>query len=258
MNMKTQIDPIQLQRLIDGECRPADVRAILLAAKTDPACWEQISLALLEDRTWQCKLQTPADSAVLDQPSMATFSQTESQDTKVASSNLSPSHRAAPFYSTLYSTSLLNWVAMAASLIVVAFLGYSIGQQNKNTPAADPQLSVARVHDDNPGLGGDIASPQTTLASLKPDYRMQLPAVDPQTYGYLQPSGDVPMYVVRSMDQWRQLDQPQQFEFSPEELAELNLRGIGLQKDFNVISGKFDDGRVFVVPIRSIRLAPWQ
>jgi hypothetical protein len=253
--MKPSIDPTQLQRLVDGECAPGDVRAVLLAAKNDPACWEQIAVALLEDRAWQCQIQSqPNGTFDLERTASALAqSQLPTQATNKTLADAKPTQRVA---SALDQASrLLTWFAMAASLFAVAVLGYSIGQHrsisNSDNIAQSPKSLPADSLAGGPTTG-------TRLASLRPDYRMQLPATDRLSGGDLQPAGEVPLYAVNSMVQWRELDRPQSLNLTPRELAELNARGIGVQKDFDVLSGELEDGRVFVVPIRSIRFAPWQ
>jgi hypothetical protein len=265
MKMKVYIDPTQLQRLVDGECTSAEVRAILMTARSEPGCWEQIAVALLEDRAWQCRLQPQAMPAAPSSNLAALeqiLSQAGSEDraakvAAIASATDSISSPRATVAATQRSFPL-SWLAMAASLIVVALLGYSIGQYS-STPSDGSGLAVdsSRNAPAVPQLD-DLQAPRTTLASLEPNYRMQLPAAEQREPGRLRPNGDVPMYEITSLKQWRELDQPQRLDLTPEQLAELNARGIGVQKDFDVLSGKFDDGRVFLVPIRSIRVSPWQ
>jgi hypothetical protein len=255
--MRPSIDPAQLQRLVDGECAPGDVRAVLFAAKDDPGCWEQIAVALLEDRAWQCQIQSqPNETFDLERTASASVqSQLPTQATNLTPAEAKPTQRVA---STLgQSSRLLTWFAMAASLFAVAVLGYSIGQHrsiSNSVPIVRSPLGKSLPADSLPG--GPATG--TRLASLRPDYRMQLPASDRLSGGDLQPAGEVPLYDVKSMVQWQELDRPQSLNLTPQKYAELNARGIGVQKDFDVLSGELEDGRVFVVPIRSIRFAPWQ
>jgi hypothetical protein len=144
---------------------------------------------------------------------------------------------------------------MAASLMAVAVLGYSVGQQGARSGIPRDLVQQPISNDSSNGLLADPSSPKTTLASHTPDYRMELPEHD-----RFLPGGEVPLYVVKSLDQWQQLDRPlpQQLRFTPEQMAELNFQGIGIEKDFNVLTGNFADGRSFIVPIRSIRFSPVQ
>lgn len=255
--MKPSIDPTQLQRLVDGECTPADIRAILLAAKNDPARWEQIAVALLEDRAWQCQIQSQSDLLPLGQVTSALAqAQPTTHSTSDSLSQTNPTSRRNSAVVERSSFPLLTWFVMAASLFAVACLGYSIGQHRSTSNSVELAQSSSPDRPPADRLLGD-PSPRTTLASLPPDYRMQLPATDRHS-DRLQPSGEVPLYNIKSMDQWRELDQPQTLNLTPQALADLNASGIGVQKDFDVLSGEFEDGRVFLVPIRSIRLAPWQ
>lgn len=264
--MKEHIDPTQLQRLVDGECTPAEVRTILMTARSEPGCWEQIAVALLEDRAWQCRLQPQSTTAVLtsDLASLEQLrSQAGSEDRPANVAAFAPatdsfSSTRAAAAATQRSFPQLSWLAMAASLAVVALLGYSIGQHQSSPPAGSGLAVDSGGNAPAVPKLDDLQAPRTTLASLEPNYRMQLPAAEQRDGGRLRPNGDVPMYEITSLKQWRELDQPQRLDLTPEQLAELNARGIGVQKDFDVLSGKFDDGRVFLVPIRSIRVSPWQ
>lgn len=273
--MKRSFDPIQLQRLIDGECSLDDVRSLLISARVEPGVCEDIALALLEERAWQIQLGSisaegipPSELALSLNGLEAGVSSAETNAFSVTSGGLNPEFIASQVRSSSASQSAgddgqrpgttfhwKNWFAMAASLLAVAALGYSAGQQGSQSEIPG-QFAQQPVKNASPkDLLNDQASPMTTLTSHKPDYRMELPDHD-----RLLPGGEVPLYVVNSLDQWQQLDQPlpQEFRLTPEQIAELNLQGIGIEKDFNVLTGRFDDGRTFVVPIRSIRLSPVQ
>jgi hypothetical protein len=265
------------RQIIDGECSLEDVRDILVSVRAEPAICEEIAIAMLEDRAWQ--LQLCSGSADLCHPSTATVQLAESCEASMppAAANvplflpfaesksepISPSDALSTTTPTVteydhrdaIASHWKNWLAMAASLLAVAVLGYSVGQQGSQSGIPRDLVQQSVQNDSANGMLIDHSAPATTLASHKPDYRMELPKHD-----RFLPGGEVPLYVVKSLDQWQQLDQPlpQEFRFTPEQMAELNLQGIGIEKDFNVLTGRFEDGRTFVVPIRSIRLAPVQ
>jgi hypothetical protein len=278
--MKNPIDPIQLQRLIDGECSAEDLRTLLLTARAEPKSWEEIGLALLEDRAFQQQLKThacePASStlhAVSPVVSLSELSELEPGSISAGADTLEPAKspclsNAADTRAEMSSYPMAevrlgsefhsvwkSWLTMAASLLAVAVLGYSIGQQNSATTPPPYVAQQPSGVDRSGSWAAKPGPPQTTLASLEPEYRMEL-----SEHHRLLPNGEVPLYVVKSLDQWEKLDRtlPDGLRFTPEELAELNLQGIGVHKELDMLTGNLADGRTFLVPIRSIRFSPVQ
>ncbi len=280
------IDSTQLQRLVDGECSSKDIRSLLTTARNYPEYWETIAVALLEDRAWQQQLGGSSQAAeTLD--CLADTQEMVRQNVAVnpreldsTQGMLSPARQNAFDQASVSKgvqrrefPSLFHGLMMAASLLIVALLSYTTGRQWTNQgqlaqstsphsmqaergPLMDLREGSALIaHHALPNHSPSAspqASPQITPVSLnQPDYRMQLPNHDPS-----QVHGDVPLYLVRSLDQWQQIDQrlPKEFHLTPDQLNELSANGIRVRQELDFLSGNLDDGRVFMVPIRSVRL----
>ena len=246
------VDPLTLQRLIDGECSTDEVRSALAAVEQCPHHWQTIALALIEDRSWQRNFlnETPRAQLTIDSETKSSVQFQSCPDSSIAVR--SP---------TAPSMVRLNGLALAASALLAAMLGYLAGQNFSTTePAREFLADGGNSNSVSQGLENQVAAvpsatPEITPASLKADYHLQLPDDDRSNL-----SGEIPLYDVQSMEQWNQLNQPirNQFHMTPEMLADLKARGMRVRQDVKYLSGSLQDGRKFVVPIRSINFSPVQ
>ncbi|MEJ7637798.1 MAG: hypothetical protein WKF75_07380, partial [Singulisphaera sp.] len=56
----TTDDPLQIDRLVDGELDPAERHALLVRFETEPGGWRRCALAFLEAQSWREALAPPA------------------------------------------------------------------------------------------------------------------------------------------------------------------------------------------------------
>lgn len=275
------INPIQLQRLIDGEISSDDLQQFSADLKQQPALSQTIAAALIEDRVW--RNQFGNDSSEKNQitpASEASFSNvapTKSTEINITSENPIPN-------SSLPKSNLPksvrkprfqvrpNWLAIAASALFAAMLGYTLGQQNQTAwptlafnPDANPSpiLSPGLNPNPSPTVSSNPAPqpaiPKLTPASLTADYHLELPGNSTSSL-----VGEVPLYQMRSAPHWRQqfreLNQAsaKNFQVTPELMNRLHANGFRVQQDIEFVSGNLQDGRTFVVPIRSIQFVPGQ
>ncbi len=270
------VDPLILQRLIDGECSADEIRSTLALAEQHPDLWPAIAMALVEDRAWQRQFQreTPKPGLALGSDRVAASGPgngastlgivvdgSPRNSTLSARLNSNLNHSIA-IRSTVPSTLVrLNRLALAACALLAAMLGYVAGQ---NFPSANPPGELLADADtakpaskslDNQVAAAPVATPKITPASLQADYHLQLPNDERSNL-----SGDIPLYNVQSMEQWKQLSQPtdDQFQLSQEMLADLKARGMRVRQDVRFLSGNLQDGRKFIIPIRSINFSPGQ
>ena len=270
------VEPLTLQRLIDGECSADEVRSALASAEQHPDLWPLIATALVEDRAWQRQFQRETRKAGLASGSgraaasgPGNFAPTldvvvdglPRNSTLSVRPDFNPNPSIATRSTVQSALVRLNRLALAACALLAAMLGYVAGQ---HFPSANPARELLAQADhakpalkslDNQVAAAPVATPKITPASLQADYHLQLPNDDGSNL-----SGDIPLYNVQSMEQWNQLSQPtnDQFQLSQEMLADLKARGMRVRQDVKFLSGNLQDGRKFVIPIRSINFSPGQ
>ena len=99
----------------------------------------------------------------------------------------------------------------------------------------------------------DEATPKQTLVDYRPDYHLELQDANGNPYF----GSEVPLYSAANAQRAGiRLDQPSQI---PSEFVDrVNRNGYGIRQNLNYISGRLNDGRQFVVPVRTINLSPGQ
>lgn len=245
-------DPLTLQRLIDGECHLAEIRALLANAADHPEHWQHIATAFVEDQIWQRQFQSQVCTPVIE-PAPGEITDTDPQS--------KPIEKLRPLTDWSHSFNRIQWLAMAACLMLAAMTGYFVGQDRDGAfDSSTEKVAGNSVLPANPALNtGLTPTPKFTPASLKADYSLQL--VDGQ--GTPQGSildGEIPLYAVNSREQLNQFRQPQedQFHVSPETLQQLAGQGFQVRQNVDFISGNLKDGRTFVVPVRTINFLSGQ
>lgn len=255
------IDPLQLQRLVDGELDNEQVQQILAMAKSDPERWQEIAVGFVENQTWSraFRKQEPngsrrnsatAPPVVVSQPS----------------ATLSPEDDPSPgLKQTRVQSPNLSWLVMAASVLVSGMIGYMANQiQNRSlpgplsenvAPVASPQVAKSLPGISQPERVSSVSPPQMTQA----DYHLEVPQEQFGDMGSAGPIAAVPLFAVNNKEQLKQLNQQRSAHaISPELLKRLSKSGYQMEQDVNYISGRLDDGRSFVVPVRTIRFMPGQ
>lgn len=247
------IDPLQLQRLVDGELDPTEVQQLLTEAKVAPDQWQEIAVGFVENQIWDRAFQSEEPTSHL--PPEHHEDAPESVDRKTDPNWEIPSE---PKSTGRPNTS--RWV-MAASLMVAAAMGYMTSQiQNRNIPST--QLANDSTHSDSEMLAkSESQSPESmiTPAALEPDCHLEVPQ-DNQYLGDVAgtPMAPVPLFRIQNSEQLKSFRQKQQASVPPEIVKQLSGSGYQMQQDIHYISGRLGDGRSFVVPVRTIRFYPGQ
>jgi hypothetical protein len=258
------IDPLQLQRLVDGELSAQQVRTVLTEAQLSPEQWEEIAVGFVENQLW--------NQAFLTQSTDASANGSQSNELKslaVQVAEKTTNQKLNHGINEKVSGSK-SWLVMAASLIAAAAIGFMLSQiqqrslpQNSlaevETPASS--LTVPDTRDliaDN-SRGNDLIedTPQITQA----DYHLEVP---PEKLGELGSAGPVPPVPLISVSNEKDLknlnlfSQQQAQVVTPEMLKRLTGSGYQLKQDVDLISGRLEDGRAFFVPLRTIRFVSGQ
>ena len=235
MHNEPSPDPSQLQRLIDGELSAVEIRKLFETAEQHPSQWRTIASEFAEDQLFRRQFETMIDDIDSKPVKPATTA------TKESSSQSMP---------------LVGKLAIAASLAVAGLVGYLVGSDG---PIVTPEVPVSTKMIANNDSSG---SPDITPVNLQPEYRMEL----------LTPEGEsmneVDLYLyddlyrivenrdgkagggVSLRDVWPKST------FSQEARRRLIKSGYDVNESTNFFSGRLQDGRQFVVPVRSIRFDP--
>jgi hypothetical protein len=266
------IDPLQLQRLVDGELDFQHVQQLLVEAETTPEQWKEIAVGFVENQTWNQAFQSRGQIPAA-QPSVETIKRELDSDTKQlslsAATAVSPNDRSSH-----------SWWVMAASLLAAASIGYLISQiQTRDFSGSSvAQLTTgSSSHPDDPGSNSDSKSNggSELAANLdnqfiqadpskitQADYHLEVPLDEQNSFEVAGQSTSVPLYQVDNAQQLQQLNliarQRHTPAISAEMLKRLTGSGYRMVQEVDYVSGRLEDGRSFVVPVRTIRFAVGQ
>ena len=165
------IDPLQLQRLVDGELGDKQVQQILIDAKAEPDQWRDIAVGFVESQTWSRAFKD--DVASNADPLVVASKSADSMEPadRVNSVSSKPTNP--------HPSSSFSWLVMAASLVAAATIGYMVNQiQNRSLP------TVPIAENDNPAISEPLIAdnavndvqPKMTPADYRPaDYHLEVP-----------------------------------------------------------------------------------
>ena len=232
MHNEPSPDPSQLQRLIDGELSAVEIRKLFETAEQHPSQWRTIASEFAEDQLFRRQFETMIDDV-------------DSKPVKPVAPVKETSSQAMP---------LVGKLALAASLAVAGLVGYLVGSDG---PIATPENPASKnmIANNDPNDSPAV----TPVTDLQPEYRMEL----------LTPEGES----MNEVDLYRYDDLHRLVEnrggdvgkgvslrdvlpksaFSQEARRRLIESGYDVNESTNFFSGRLQDGRQFVVPVRSIR-----
>ena len=176
------------------------------------------------------------------------------------------------------SSGKMRWLLLAASLMMAVWLGYALGQYDPPSGQLAEQErwqdNGARWHEDSAqlrsdfaGLGGKPAGGDRNGSAMNnPPVGIRPAMLQPERHYDLPPNsqstlrGSVPLYSVDSVAQLQLLEQAddQRLLFSPEQIERLSKQGIVVRQKMDLIEGNLEDGRIFVVPIRTLQFSAGQ
>lgn len=231
------VDPLQLQRLTDGELSIDQIKLVIEDAEANPDQWPTIAKALIEDKLWQRQLLP------------STRPKTESDSLALATSD----RRQNQF-------SWSQWLSVAAALMVATVGGYlAAGAGTNVAPSAinAPQLANSTMANSN--LADPNPASAVSPASFTPDFHLKFSDNENLARQGFSPNGQVPLYSINNADQLRQFQKRQAFEPVSRQLMEkLTAAGYRVNNKIELISGDFNGQQKFVVPVRTICLEPSQ
>ena len=217
------IDERRLQRLVDGELDRETVRELLKSADANPELWRQMAVGFVEDQIWQAEFQS--------------LEQEGPKVTLPADANAGRSPGRPP-------RRMGRWLMIAAGIMLGLTIGYLPRLVNQVDSPTSNQPALADA-DQAP----EIDSVTPTQTTFRPDYHVNLNSRN----GDSLLSSDVPLYKPSDLQRMG-YDMMQPIEVN-EGLADwLRESGYQLDQSVNFISGRLNDGRRFVVPIRTTKI----
>ncbi len=222
------LDPIQLQRLVDGELPSVDQVALLRQLDREPANWRILALALLEEQVFRRELGSTSTSLV------ASLRESAGETSLPIAGEASK---------RLRSPWLRGWLAqplmIAASLLLLVtgyFAGAGLrGHADRIGNVADPNGSRLVNDSRQPSSNGEDVG-TLRLVSQEPESR----------------SVEIPIYQVS------ELEPSQVYGADPRALMELRRqlrqRGMDLDIETELLEGELADGRKLIVPVRNVNL----
>lgn len=228
-------DSETLQRLVDGELDQSSVRKLIELSQDNPGSWQTIAMSFIEDQQFRKSFESfdvEGEHAPVTVPP------------KQQSSNS--------------GLSILHLLATAAGLAAALTVGLILGG-NSDAPVKKPRRGrlTASVPQPLQTLQGKNS---VTTADFEPEYRMELMTEDGEPVG-----SEVDLYRVEAFKKLfaHNRDPDKNFSlrevlpdsgFSDDARNRLSRSGYLLDENTRFVSGKLEDGRAFVVPVRSIRL----
>jgi len=239
---------LQIQAIVDGECTHESRASFLKGLDTQPDGWRGLALALIEEQQWSKELLSKAPVGL--QGSSTCQGRIQSPST-VASvqpfgSGFQPVARTEK--SSIHGLRDRPWLpALAASLLMgLGFYGGSLwnsGEQSSAGGSADHMAS---------------SKPSPVSGNTKPaksgmvgeDSRMRMVVSGPNDE-----TSEIPIY------DFNQIDREIYLAKEKFDMAEMNkrlrLQGYELDVRPEYYTGKLDDGRQLIVPVKHVGLKPY-
>lgn len=217
---------LQLQRLVDGQLDLKQTQAMLRCAEQEPELWREMAVAFVEDQIWRNEISadTLAELANQEKP-------TSLKSTKAPESD-SPSAPGIKF-----------WLALAAAVVLGVWLGKVWTPQDTNNTVNTNSIAS---HNSSP----DSVSPQDDLSNIP---ERQLVNFEPAHHLSMGDAGEVPLY---TLEQAQQMGLLKEQSLPQDTVNQLRDRGYQLEQNTQYISGRAQDGRRILVPVRSVRFNP--
>lgn len=282
------IDEVILQRLVDGELDDAQTRQLLNQAQQSPPsheAWKKLAVAYAENQMLQRGFQSFDDAMTV--PAETQKSNTPRRSNSGRSSLILTARPVISAGDVDYRS--IGWpMAAAACLVIAMVVGYQQMVLRTDTTAADAtaantpgnlpptiERGLAELPSDDPKTNvaaGDLHDfNRQSLLALKPDHHLQ-PDQLPRGIGQSSLQ-QIPLYNVRRFAP-QQLTGLQNSDaskwhawfdnvmpgsgFDDQTKSDYRNAGLLVDQDIEILSGRLEDGRTYMVPYRSVRLSAGQ
>ncbi len=234
------IEPLQLQRLVDGELDFEETRRLLQLAEREPATWREIATTFVENRIWQSEFvdrsSTRQDISVI-QPRDSKFK--SNADVGLPRS---------------------WWMSLAASVALALSVGFLLGHRSfDSNSVTDGTVGMTDIDQHDDSISAETTPFDLAQADRHGDkldlqpavYHMQL---QDQTGNQFLDS-EIPLYAAKQTDDLRLLQDAKIPDSIREQASD---SGYQVRQDIRYVSGRLVDGRQFVIPIRNYLFSPHQ
>ena len=229
---KELINPIQLQRLVDGELGLDETRQILHKAERNPELWRLIGSTFVENQLWQSVFVTGQN-----QHSEAPLKNAPHRNSHVG--HWTP----------------IQWLSLAATVLLSVSIGSLVIDSGEVQPGVDSVAgnvaSVPELESDERLQLADTAS-TVDLNQTPALYRMQLQ--DDQGNEFM--DSELPLYSGRQADAERWMRDISSRSKSMG--APMVDSGYQLERNLKYLSGRLQDGRRVVIPVHAYEFTPGQ
>ena len=230
--MKT-IEPLDLQRLIDGELDFEQTQQMLKLAESDPESWRLIASSFIENQMWQSEFAV--DTVAGEDMAVNRFEQGKS-----------------------FGSGYVKWFSLAAMVLLAASVAFLFNDSETGVAGAgvEDQVPSQKLVSD-----GEIQQDINTIPRFDNggDDLNQMPAMyqvqmeDPNGNTFV--DSQVPLYTADLVNARKWLGRSEVSEQMRRELAD---SGYGVIHDVRYLRGRLKDGRNFLIPVRNYRFSPGQ
>jgi hypothetical protein len=241
------MEPLELQRLVDGELDAHERRRLLQRCDEEPPQWRTLALSLLEEQSFRKEVALFAKGTAANEPIESTTIALPTNPKDVTASNTK--HAWGP-------------LALAASLLIAVgfFTGYGLNSINRDAanPSTGPMNTALVTGSSNIAQAKPEASPSgpmnSTFPSDPPRAVGELRFVRDESMPKQSEQVGVPIYEVRP-DHIQQMME-QQFRQISEWNRQNRNRGVQIDWKPEMLESQLPDGRAVVVPINQWNVRP--
>ncbi len=247
------MDPLEIQRLVDGELPPSERKLLLKQIDSAPENWRTVALALLEEQAFSREIRHANVLMASQPPNTLTVAR--------ASDAYNDSWRITFFGKSGWKGIVLS-ATLAASVLFV--IGITVVQpmfdssvDGSNSTNAIAQSAASQSNKNSNPINNDWGSPIGELTVASDDASLQPTKDFSAVQGQTQPhenSNRIPVYEVRA-DQARRWmeDEARRMDSWREQLRQ---RGYELDSKPNQIERTLPDGRSLIVPVNQWNVRP--
>jgi hypothetical protein len=236
------LDQIEMQSLVDGECTPEQRAKMLSELDQVPGGWRVLALSLLEEQQWTKSMkhyvQNKKDVPVVNSPvSMAVSSMSPVADLSAHTNDIAVSKAVDSFRTTRV------WLpALAASLLLA--IGFYGGSWLRGVPSVDGAVE--------PPTFSPIAKNNPQRSPSYDNYSEHA-AMKMVVTGPNSEQTEIPIY---EQDELPLMMAKDQLMISREN-ERLRKKGFELDVRPEYYTGRLNDGRQLVVPVKHVGLKPY-
>ncbi len=238
VDFMSAIEPVEIQRLVDGELSFEQTQWLLQRAEAQPESWRLIASSFVENQIWQSEF-FDGDSSELAVAEKKRFSR-----------------------ATSFGIEASRWISLAALVMLSATIGAVVARYTVSPTGATSNSLV--VNDGSHGESiseenlGEYESPQTLVRNdgnddgfnKVPLYQFEVE----DALGNSVVDSQVPLYSGRhnGIENWlKDLERSDHAIPAPRS-------GYRMDRNIRYFRGRMNDGRDLIIPVRNYRYAPGQ